>query len=1108
MRNINKRIIPFFLSCLVFTLFSSEAQTIRYTLLENTSEGALVRVEFPAYKTITVEVNGVEMRKLVMPQAYPMLEAGAPELLQTAFSLIVPDNSHPTAEVVESDYSVVQGFELAPSKGKLYRNVNPDGVAYVKGGSYFEDRFQKDNVVTVGETYRLRDYSGVALHLYPFAYNPVSKQLKVFTSVTVRVRYNSRDRIGHPDRMARCFDDIYAHHFLNYNAVKSTPLQEDGDMLIIAPDNFCAAMQPYADWKVRNGYRAEIVPLSVTGGSSSAIKNYILQYYNSHNLVYVVIVGDDQQFPTISAGGNISDNYYGELVGGDKYPDVIIGKISAESVEHVTTQVDKFIQYELGPEETAHFPVFLGLSSNQGPGDNNEYDYDHIRNIDNILQNHTYTSGYEMFEGSQGGLDASGNPTAAMVSQALNSGVGIINYCGHGAETYWVSSNFSVNNINSLTNYDKLPFIFSVACVNGAYNGRTCFAEAWLRAKKNGRSTGAVGALMSTINQPWNSPMCAQDRMIELLTGENNVAMKRTYGGIIFNGFIKMLDTYNDYEVTRTWILFGDPSLLVRTDVPDTLTVSHTDRIRLGFTSVEFTSQVAARVTMCRRGEILATGNLTGGTLTLQLPGDINVTDTIEVLATAPNHIPYMGSMVVVPNEGPFIVCQEMTVNDEGNHNGEADYGETVNLSVVMKNVGTQDAAAAQVQISTTDPYLTVLNGSMSIPSLAVAASHSFNNAFRVQVAPEVPAFHNAPIVMMVVLGGDTTRLTYSLMLHAPLFEMGDIVVDDASTGNGNGKLDVGEMAFINVKVTNVGNGVSASGTAIIQNPDATLILYRYPQEMPALAVGQSHNVRFKVRSSTSTPVSSQIRIRFISEDGYMQTREFNLKVGSVQEDFETGDFSAYSWNVGGSTSWIITTQSPYEGIYAARSANIGNNASSTLTIQRTHTIDDTLSFYYKVSSEEEYDFLSFYIDSEEVGKWSGEVGWNRFSMLVPAGTHTYRWRYKKDAYMTSGQDMAMIDLIDFPCMTGSVGVGEAALEQLTVSPNPTRGAVTLQIPEEMAAKGVQCQIFDLTGRLLVGKPVNSPATTLSLDSFPAGVYILKITDNQSVLNTVKIIKQ
>ena len=60
-----------------------------------------------------------------------------------------------------------------------------------------------------------------------------------------------------------------------------------------------------------------------------------------------------------------------------------------------------------------------------------------------------------------------------------------------------------------------LPFIFSVACVNGAYHSGECFAEAWLK-KENG---GAVLTLMSTINQSWVPPMRGQDYFNDLLTG-------------------------------------------------------------------------------------------------------------------------------------------------------------------------------------------------------------------------------------------------------------------------------------------------------------------------------------------------------------------------------------------------------------------------------------------------------------------------------------------------------------------------------------------------------------------------------------------------------------
>ena len=296
---------------------------------------------------------------------------------------------------------------------------------------------------------------------------PAAKVLKAYSSVTVKVRFNGNRAIAAAQKNNRTFDALYATHFLNYNQFRGTLVAEEGDILIIAPENFMEAMQPYADWKTRNGFNTEMVTVVAAGNNANAIKTYISNYYAEHNLAFVIIVGDNAQFPTPTVSGNKSDNYFTEIAGNDSYPDIILGKISAENVSQVETQVQRFIEYEQNPPETSHYTSFIGIASSQGPGDNNEYDYQHIRNIDNKLQNFTYTSGYEYFEGSQGGLDASGSPTAAMVASGVNSGAGIITYCGHGDVQQWVTSGFSNSNVNSLTNVGKLPFIISVACVNG-----------------------------------------------------------------------------------------------------------------------------------------------------------------------------------------------------------------------------------------------------------------------------------------------------------------------------------------------------------------------------------------------------------------------------------------------------------------------------------------------------------------------------------------------------------------------------------------------------------------------------------------------------------------
>ena len=70
-------------------------------------------------------------------------------------------------------------------------------------------------------------------------------------------------------------------------------------------------------------------------------------------------------------------------------------------------------------------------------------------------------------------IDQIYDPTATdqMVSDAVNDGRSVINYIGHGSKTSWVSSRFNTGDIENLENGRMLPYIWSVACVNGDFAG-------------------------------------------------------------------------------------------------------------------------------------------------------------------------------------------------------------------------------------------------------------------------------------------------------------------------------------------------------------------------------------------------------------------------------------------------------------------------------------------------------------------------------------------------------------------------------------------------------------------------------------------------------------
>lgn len=1101
---------------------SAQAQNIRYTLLRSTQNEAVVRVDFGTFQTETVSVNGEDMQKLIMADAYPVLKKGSPELLQTAFSLIVPEGSNPETEILDAQYTVVESFALAPSKGSLYRTVDPENVPYTKNADYQAADYLLGNAIQIGDAYQLRDFEGMNFKVYPFDFNPVAQKLKIYSSVTVKVTFNSTKSVAAAAKVNRTFDAVYANQFLNYRGLRSTPVTEEGDILIICPENFMEAMQPYVDWKIQNGYNTEMVSVTAAGNNANSIKTYITNYYNEHNLAFVIIVGDNAQFPTPTVSGNKSDNYFTEVAGNDNYPDIILGKISAESVAQVETQVQRFIEYEQNPPETSHFPSFMGIASSQGPGDNNEYDYQHIRNINNKLQNYTYTSGYELFEGSQGGLDASGNPTAAMVTTGVNNGVGIISYCGHGDVQMWVTTSFNNSNVNSLTNVGKLPFIISVACVNGAYHSGTCFAEAWLRATKDGEPTGAVTMAGSTINQPWNQPMCAQDAMIDMLVGTDPANQKFTFGGMFFNGIIHMLDVYNDnsaLEVSRTWVIFGDPTLLMRTAVPEQLEVSYNAILPAGVPSLTFSSPVEnAKITVTHNDEIVATGRITGGEYTLTFNDTYLPTDTLKVLATATNYLPYEGMVNFIPNEGPYVIIGDLTLTDKSlpfvnnQSNNLPEFGKTMTVTPQIINIGNQNASNVRINVSTEDEYITLNNPILTVTTLPSHDTLANSPTFTFSVKNVVPANHNAVIKMEIIFNNDTVTQSKSVKLYAPQLSITSLEIDDAETGNGNHRADYNETFNCNISIANTGNMPIIGGNIFFENPGDELTLETDSIFFPAIDVNETVTISLQAtpKSSIQEPTITYLKAG-LWVNYYYAHAYFPIKIGTISEDWESGDFNNMAWQNTSSVPWTITTVSPYDGIYCAKSGTIGNSGTTTLRITDTATVSDTISFFYKVSSEQNYDKLTFKIDGQTKDEWSGNIGWTRAAYPVNAGPHTYTWTYSKDYYGTSGKDCAYIDAISFPCGKVNNPVSIQEFEQNTVFqvwPNPTTDILHVQIQDDTNMQDYTYQLFSLTGKLLQGGRLTDIDSEIDVRRYTSGVYFLKLENSLHQIQTVKFIKK
>jgi formylglycine-generating enzyme len=128
-------------------------------------------------------------------------------------------------------------------------------------------------------------------------------------------------------------------------------------------------------------------------------------------------------------------------------------------------------------------------------------------------------------------------------------------------------------------------------------------------------------------------------------------------------------------------------------------------------------------------------------------------------------------------------------------------------------------------------------------------------------------------------------------------------------------------------------------------------------------------------------------------------------------EGFESGSLGS-EWKTYGDAPWVVDSNNPSSGNYSVHSGAIGDYQSSILKVTSNCTMGK-ISFKKKVSSEQNFDFLTFYIDGVYKGEWSGEQDWSSVSYTTTPGTHTFKWEYTKDRGSAYGEDAAWIDDID-----------------------------------------------------------------------------------------------
>jgi hypothetical protein len=360
------------------------------------------------------------------------------------------------------------------------------------------------------------------------------------------------------------------------------------------------------------------------------------------------------------------------------------------------------------------------------------------------------------------------------------------------------------------------------------------------------------------------------------------------------------------------------------------------------------------------------------------------------------------------------------------------EYGEIAFMTLNINNIGSQTMNQITFSITETDPYVTLIDSTEFLATITGGQNLTLANAFSFKIASTVPDNHSFTLVLHVQSQSQGFQRPLELVAHAPVFRITGTQFSDGD----NGRPDAGESADLLVTFKNQGSTKASAISVLLTSLDTNLTLGVNAANMNQLKPDSSKTLTFHATAGSSASFEHLYLIKsdLTANNDFTSHDTVYLFSGEIVEDFETNNFNKFPWYCTGQWPWYIEPAIKYEGYFSSRTSTITDNAESILNITAQILADGEVSFYKNVSCEydpsgsKNYDYLAFFVDNYEMGRWDGVIPWSKETFPVPAGYHTLSWVYHKDYSVAAGLDGALLDYIKLPLIEGTIPV-------LSVSP-------------------------------------------------------------------------
>ncbi len=599
-------------------------------------------------------------------------------------------NSYDEEVINLSDYGIDR---IAPTQPSYQKNTPEDEMYFVIDEDYYSTDEYETTPLVVGEIHGvMRGFRVGRIEIRPYHYNPVENTIIFYNNLDFSVHFVGADIATTEEMKNRYytneFEALYSSA-INYIAPATKDAFFDTSnpikYVLIANTFFQSTLQPFVEWKTRQGYN--VIEYYVSSGTSNtSIQAYLEGLYNSASAsdpapLYALIIGDHSgnysipAFDTPMSGKNhVTDVYFGEFTG-DYMPEMYIGRISCNTTTELQNALDKILPYEqYTMPSTTHLNnavLIAGVDPTWGPkaGDGAiwyfaEHYINAAHGFDNVYAYYQDHPSGPYFAG-----DSDNSSTDSNIIANIGDGIGFANYTAHCMDYGWADPSVTNDDIASFNNLNEYPFMIGNCCLSYQFNVSDAFGENLLQTA----NVGAVGYIGTSNNSLWDEdfwwgigltsmsistanvgnydPSNSDDGVYDALMHENGQGFSEWYTSasqMIYSGnaAVQASSSGNKQYYWEIYHCSGDPSLIPYMSEPDALSLSFTNPFQ-GATTLVVTTEPYTYVGLSKNNELIdAKWSGAGTTVTLTSATPFNG-ETYCVVGTKQDRAPYINESIV-----------------------------------------------------------------------------------------------------------------------------------------------------------------------------------------------------------------------------------------------------------------------------------------------------------------------------------------------------------------------------------------------------------------------------------------------------------------------------